>query len=1185
MDGNTAAAYVAHATNEVIAIYPITPSSPMGEFADTWSAHGRKNIWGTVPSVTEMQSEGGASGAVHGALTTGALTTTFTASQGLLLMIPNMYKIAGELTSTVFHVCARSLACQALSIFGDHSDVMVVRGAGFGLMPSGSIQEVMDFALIAQAATLKSRVPMVHFFDGFRSSHEIQKIEQLEYDDIRAMIDDEYVIAHRMRGLTPERPVIRGTSQNPDVFFAARETVNAFYQKTPGIVQEYMDRFAGITGRKYHLFDYIGAQDAERVVVLMGSGAETMDEVIRHLMGKGEKVGVVKVRLFRPFSVQHFVSALPPTVRAIAVLDRTKEPGSIGEPLYEDVITAVGEVMSDRKAPFKEYPVIVGGRYGLGSAEFNAGIAKSVLDNLKEKKPKNHFTAGIYDDKNFTSLPFETEFSSEPDGVHRALFYGLGSDGTVGANKNSIKIIAEATDNYSQGYFVYDSKKAGAVTVSHLRFGKDRIQSTYLISRANFLACHKFSFLEKYDMLSKLEDGGVFLLNSPFSGEEVWDNMPAEVQEQIIQKKVKFYVINAMRIAHELGLGARINTIMQTAFFVISGVLPKDEAVKLIKDAIVKTYGKKGKNVVEMNISAVDAALKSIEEVQYPNKITSTLHMKPSVPDEAPEFVKNVTGEIIAGRGETLPVSVLPEDGTYPTGTTKFEKRNVADDIPVWNPDLCIQCGQCSLVCPHAAIRIKFYDPVVLKKAPETFKSVDARAKKFSGMKYTVQIAPEDCTGCGQCANTCPGVKKVDGKKTEEKALMMQPQIPLREKEAKNWDFFINDIPDTDPSIMSRTTILGSQLLPTMFEFSGACAGCGETPIVKLVTQLFGDRAIIGNATGCSSIYGGNLPTTPYTKRKDGRGPAWSNSLFEDCAEFALGMRLTSDKLMAHARELIDTVIEKKIGGIDASLLAGIRDSEQQTPEEIEAQRTRVEKLKKAIAGKKEDELKLLYSLTDYLIRRSIWAFGGDGWAYDIGYGGLDHVLASGKDVNVLVLDTEVYSNTGGQMSKSTPLGAIARFAEAGKPLGKKDLGLMAMTYGNVYVARIALGANMNQAVRAINEADSHKGPSIIIAYTHCIAHGINMSNGLAEHRKAVDSGAWVLCRYNPALSAEGKNPLTLDSKEPTLDIEEYMYGELRFRALKQTNPEKALQYLEAARGSAKKRWNLYRQLAEIETI
>jgi len=721
--------------------------------------------------------------------------------------------------------------------------------------------------------------------------------------------------------------------------------------------------------------------------------------------------------------------------------------------------------------------------------------------------------------------------------------------------------------------------------VSHLRFGKDRIQSTYLISRANFLACHKFSFLEKYDMLSKLEDGGVFLLNSPFARDEIWDNIPAEVQEQIIQKKVKFYVINAVRIAQELGLGARINTIMQTAFFVISGVLPRDEAIKLIKDAIVKTYGKKGKNVVDMNISAVDAALKSIEEVKYPNRVTSTLHMKPPVPEDAPEFIKNVTGEIIAGRGETIPVSALPDDGTYPTGTTKFEKRNIADEIPAWNPDLCIQCGQCSLVCPHATIRIKFYDQGVLKNAPDSFKSVDARAKKFSGMKFTVQVAPEDCTGCGQCANICPGVKKVDGKKTEEKALMMQPQIPLREKEVVNWDFFINDIPETDPSIMARTTILGSQILPTMFEFSGACAGCGETPIVKLVTQLFGDRAIIGNATGCSSIYGGNLPTTPYTARKDGRGPAWSNSLFEDAAEFALGMRLTSDKLMAHARELIDKVIEKKIGGLDTSLLKAIRGSEQQSPEEIEAQRKRVDKLKKAISGKKEAELKLLYSVADYLIRRSIWAFGGDGWAYDIGYGGLDHVLASGRDVNILVLDTEVYSNTGGQMSKATPVGAIARFAEAGKPLGKKDLGLMAMTYGNVYVACIALGANMNQAVRAINEADAYKGPSIIIAYTHCIAHGINMSNGLAEHKKAVNSGAWVLYRYNPMLSAEGKNPLVLDSKEPTLDIEEYMYGELRFRALKQTNPEKALQYLEAARESAKKRWNLYRQLAEIETM
>ncbi len=1181
MDGNTAAAYVAHATNEVIAIYPITPSSPMGELSDAWTAKNRENIWGTIPSVTEMQSEAGASGAVHGALTTGALTTTFTASQGLLLMIPNMYKIAGELCPAVFHVTARSVACQALSIFGDHSDVMSVRGTGWALMPSSSIQEVMDLALIAQASTVKARVPFVHFFDGFRSSHEIQKIEQLSYEDMRAMIDDEYVIAHRMRGLNPENPSIRGTSQNPDVFFAARETVNRYYDDTPGIVQSYMDRFAKVVGRHYHLFDYIGAPDADRVVIIMGSGAETMEETVDYLADKGERVGVIKVRLYRPFSTKAFIEALPKNVKAVAVLDRTKEPGSIGEPLYEDVRTAVGEAMSDGWAPFKEYPVIVGGRYGLGSAEFDSAMAKSVLDNLKVETPKNHYTVGIRDDVTGTSLDWDPGFSTETEKVHRALFFGLGSDGTVGANKNSIKIIGASTDNYAQGYFEYDSKKAGAMTVSHLRFGKDRIRSTYLISKATFLACHKFSFLEKYDMLSKLEDGGIFLLNSPFSVDEVWDKMPAEVQKQIIDRKVKFYMINAMAIAQKLGLGARINTIMQTAFFVISGVLPKDEAVKLIKDAIVKTYGKKGQNVVDMNMKAVDTALENIETVDYPDKVTSKLHMQPAVPVDAPEFVQNVTGKIIAKRGTELPVSLLPDDGTYPTATTQFEKRNVADNIPVWNPEYCLQCGQCSLVCPHAAIRIKFYDPANLKDAPGAFKSVDAKSKKFAGMKYTVQVAPEDCTGCRQCANTCPGFKKVDGKKTDVKALMMEPQIPLREQEVENWNYFL-DLPDTDPGIMSRTTILGSQLLPTLFEFSGACAGCGETPVVKLVTQLFGDRAIIGNATGCSSIYGGNLPTTPYTKRKDGRGPVWSNSLFEDAAEFAMGMRLTSDKLYEHALEMVEKV-QKKVKAIDSEVIKGLLASDQSTPEEIEVQRKRVEELKKAVGNSDDRDLKLMYSLSDYLVKRSIWAFGGDGWAYDIGYGGLDHVLASGKDVNILVLDTEVYSNTGGQMSKSTPLGAIARFAEAGKPLSKKDLGMMAITYGNVYVARVAMGSNMNQIVRAFNEADAYPGPSIVIAYTHCIAHGIDMSNGLAEQKMAVNSGAWVLYRYNPLLRNEGKNPLILDSKEPSIDMEEYMYSELRFRALKQTNPEKAALYLDRAREEATRRYEMYKHLAEMK--
>jgi pyruvate-ferredoxin/flavodoxin oxidoreductase len=1181
MDGNTAAAYVAHATNEVIAIYPITPSSPIGELSDAWSARGRKNIWGTVPSVTEMQSEAGAAGAVHGALTTGGLTTTYTASQGLLLMIPNMYKVAGELCPTVFHVTARSVACQALSIFGDHSDVMAVRSTGFALMPSSSIQEIMDLALIAQASTLKARVPFIHFFDGFRLSHEIQKIEQLTYDDMRHMIDDEYVIAHRLRGLNPENPTIRGTSQNPDVFFSARETVNPYYAAVPSIVQEYMDRFAKLTGRQYHLFDYMGAPDADRVVVLMGSASETMEEVVEHLCDAGEKVGVVKVRLYRPFSSKDFVAALPPTVKSIAVLDRTKEPGSIGEPLYEDIRTAIGEAMSDGWASFKDYPHVVGGRYGLGSAEFNAGMAKSVLDNLKESKPKNHFTVGITDDVTNSSLPWDDDFSSEGRGVHRAMFYGLGADGTVGANKNSIKIIADATPNFAQGYFVYDSKKAGAVTVSHLRFGEDRIRSTYLVSKANFLACHKYSFVEKYEMLSKLEKDGIFLLNAPYSKEEVWDELPAEVQKQIIEKGIHFYIINAVKIAQDLGLGARINTIMQTAFFIISGVIPRDRALELIEESIVKSYGKKGQGIVDMNMKAVNAALESVEEVEYPDRVTSKKNMVSPVPGSAPEFVKAVTGEIIAGRGDKLPVSALPVDGTYPTGTTRYEKRNIADEIPVWFPDRCIQCGQCSLVCPHATIRINFYDPDLLGNAPESFKSADARAKKMQGMKFSVQVAPEDCTGCGQCVRICPGKEKVDGKPTGKSALEMEPQLPLREQEALNWDFFLG-LPPVDTSLMPRTTILGSQLLPTLFEFSGACAGCGETPVVKLITQLFGDRAIIGNATGCSSIYGGNLPTTPYTTRRDGRGPVWSNSLFEDAAEFAMGMRLTSDKLGRHALEIVERLVGEKKAGVDLKLLREIGSAEQTTPEGIEAQRLRVIELKKSLEKSKDVDLELLSSVADYLIKRSIWAFGGDGWAYDIGYGGVDHVLASGRDVNILVLDTEVYSNTGGQMSKSTPIGAIARFAEAGKPIGKKDLGMMAMTYGNAYVARIALGANMNQAVKALNEADAYDGPSIVIAYTHCIAHGIDMSNGIEEQKKAVASGHWPLYRFNPVLAREGKNPLVVDSKDPSIDIGDYMYGELRFRALKQTNPEKAIEYLEKARADAARRIRMYRHLAEM---
>jgi len=1106
IDGNTAASYVAHATNEVIAIYPITPSSSMGEMADEYSADGRENIFGTIPVVVEMQSEAGAAGAVHGSLVTGALTTTFTASQGLLLMIPNMFKIAGELLPTVFHIAARAVAAQALSIFGDHTDVMTARSTGWGMLASGSVQEVMDFALIAQTATLEARVPFLHFFDGFRVSSEVAKVEQLTYEDMQAMIDPELVRAHKARGMSPDRPVLKGTSQNPDVFFAAREGVNKYYLATPKIVEKAMDKFAKIVGRHYHLFDYVGAPDAQRIVVMMGSGAEAMDETVNYLVAKGEKVGMIKVRLFRPFSVEHFVKVLPETVKAIAVLDRTKEPGAIGEPLYEDVRTAIGEAMIGNGLKLKNYPATVGGRYGLGSNEFNPGMAKAVLDNLKLETPKNHFTIGIRDDVTKTSLDWEEDFSTETEDVHRALFFGLGADGTVGANKNSIKIIGKATDNYAQGYFVYDSKKSGARTVSHLRFGKDPIKSSYLIQKANFVACHKFSFLEKFDMLSAAEKGGTFLLASPFSKDEVWEHLPVEVQKQIIDKDLTFYVIDALKIAEEVGLGGRINTIMQTAFFVISGVLPEEQAVKLIGDAVQDTYGNKGQDIVDMNMRAVEAARKAIHEVDYPKQTKGDIHMVPPAPEDAPPFVKEVIGEIIAGRGDKLPVSKLPDDGTYPTGTTQYEKRNVAEEIPVWEPDVCIQCGECSLICPHAVIRMKAYDPKYLKKAPETFKSADARGKEFAGMKFTIQVSPEDCTGCGLCVEICPAQEKKDGEKTGRHAVNMAAQMPLREQENENWEFFL-DLPEVEEKLIKRNTIKGSQLVKPLFEFSGACAGCGETPYVKLTSQLFGDRMIIGNATGCSSIYGGNLPNTPYTVRADGRGPTWNNSLFEDAAEFAYGMRLNAEKMTEFAHELLLAV--EKSGLVDKKLSQEIRDADQSNQEGIEAQRVRVDKVKEAIAKAKSEEAKHLLSVADYLVKKSVWAFGGDGWAYDIGYGGLDHVIASGRDINILVLDTGVYSNTGGQMSKATPLGAIAKFAAAGKPLSKKDLGLMAMSYGNVYVANVAIGANRIHTIRAFQEAESYPGPSLIIAYCPCIAHGYNLRYGIRQQKLAV-RGRWT---------------------------------------------------------------------------
>jgi len=1180
IDGNAAVAHVAHPTNEVIAIYPITPSSPMGEISDEKSAQGEKNIWGTIPDVIEMQSEGGASGAVHGALTAGALTTTFTSSQGLLLMIPNMFKIAGELTSTVFHVAARTVATHALSIFGDHSDVMATRSTGFALLSSCSIQEIMDFALISQAATLESRVPFVHFFDGFRSSHEIQKIEELSFDEMRTMLLDETVKAHRARGLNPEKPVMRGSSQNPDVFFQAREAANKYYNACPDIVKTVMDRFAKMTGRAYKLFDYIGAPDASLVIIAMGSGCEAIHETVEYLVSKGKKVGAIKVRLYRPFSVKDFVEALPATVKKIAVLDRTKEPGAIGDPMYLDVRTAIGEALEKKIARFTKWPVIIGGRYGLSSKEFTPAMVKAIFDNLKLKDPKNHFTIGINDDVTKTSLDYDPHFSIEPDDVFRAMFYGLGADGTVGANKNSIKIIGDETDNYAQGYFVYDSKKAGAVTISHLRFGKKPIHSTYLINNANFLACHNFTFLEKYDMLRYAHKGATFLINSHYNKKEVWDKIPAEVQKQIIDKKLKFYVIDAVKLAEDLGLGARINTIMQTAFFKISNVIPPDVAIHAIKDAIEKTYGSKGKSVVEMNIKAVDAALNNIEEVKVPRQVTSASHMRPAVPDDSPEFVRNVTGMIIAGRGDDIPVSLFPDDGTFPTATTQYEKRNIALKIPHWTPDLCLQCGMCSFVCPHAAIRIKAYDPKYLKDAPKTFQSIDAKGKEFPGMKFTVQSAPEDCTGCGMCVETCPGKDKTDPNK---KAILMQDQIPLREPEAENFKFFLQ-IPDTDPALFNVNTLKGSQLIRPLFEFSGACAGCGETPYVKLLCQLFGDRLLVGNATGCSSIYGGNLPTTPYCTRSDGRGPAWSNSLFEDNAEFAFGMRLTSDKLNKYGLELIDRLL----AGEDAEiapvkdLLGQIKDADQSNQVGIDSQRKRIEALKAKLGASQNPLVKDLLSLAEFLIQRSVWAVGGDGWAYDIGYGGLDHVLASGRNINALVLDTGVYSNTGGQMSKATPMAAVARFAAGGKPIPRKDLGMLAMTYGNIYVAQVAFGANPAQTVRAFVEADAYDGPSIIIAYSHCIAHGINMTFGFDNQKKAVQSGFWPLYRFNPKLSEEGKNPLQLDSKETKISYRDFAYNEVRFRTLKQSNPERAAMLMEKADKLVAQRFKLYKSLSEM---
>lgn len=1173
IDGNEAAASIAHSVSEVIAIYPITPSSPMGEFADEWSAKGIPNVWGTIPKVVELQSEGGASGAVHGATQTGALTTTFTAAQGLLLMIPNMHKIAGELTPTVFHVSARTLATHALSIFGDHSDVMDCRATGFALIASGSVQEAQDMAMIAHSSTIKARVPFLHFFDGFRTSHEVQKIEKISKETILKMMDFEAILNHRKRALNPENPVLRGTAQNPDHFFQARERINPYYNNCPKIVQEVMDQFYELEGRRYNLFDYYGSSDAEYLIVIMGSGAECAEETVQYLQEKGEKVGLIKVRLYRPFSIEHFLKTIPSSTKKIAVLDRTKEPGAEGEPLYLDVVSAIYYGIKNNLCKLNSIPDIYGGRYGLSSKEFTPAMVKGIFDAMKENKIKHSFTVGIEDDVTKTSIFYDKEFSIDHSDF-RGLFFGLGADGTVSANKNSIKIIGEETENWAQGYFVYDSRKAGTLTVSHLRFGKKPIKATYLVQKANFIACHQFVFLEKYDILKYAEKGATFLVNSPYGREEFWDKIPRKVQEQIIDKEIKVFIIDAYEVAKKTGMGRMINTIMQTCFFAISNIIPKMDAIAKIKSAIEKTYGKKGEKIVKMNFQAVDQTLANLHQLNYPKEVTSKIEMQKPVPDAAPEFVRNVVAKIIEGRGDEVKVSEMPVDGTFETGTTQYEKRNIALEIPVWEPSICIQCAKCSFVCPHATLRIKVYDPSYLNNAPKTFKSMDYIAPEYKGKKYTIQVAPEDCTGCGLCVEVCPAKDK---KNPQMKALRMEPQIPLREDERENWNFFLS-LPDVDRNTVKINTIKGSQFLRPLFEFSGACAGCGETPYIKLLTQLFGDRAIIANATGCSSIYGGNLPTIPYCKDEKGRGPAWNNSLFEDNAEFGYGFRLTINKHREYATELLLKFKDR----IPENLIKGLLEAKQESEAEINSQRERVSELKNYLKNLNDIDSKNLLSICDSFVKRSVWIVGGDGWAYDIGYGGLDHVIASGADVNLLVLDTGVYSNTGGQMSKATPKGAVAKFAFGGKPAPRKDLGLMAIAYGNVYVAKVAFGANDLQTLKAFLEAENYNGPSLIIAYSHCIAHGIDMSKGLLQQKKAVDSGSWILYRFNPLLKEKGEKALIIDSKEPSIALEEYYYSETRFSMLKKSNPERARILLEEAKKEVEYNWKFYTQLSQI---